>query len=93
MTIPIDGSDNDYYFEKNVEDEWGCCVNYLTWLRTYCLEKNIPFSRYETMKKYWEDRLKALLPVIYKEKVGWLKILEIKYPSNLDYRDSLDEVS
>lgn len=92
MSIPISGSDDDAYFEKNVEGEWQTCVSYLNWLQKYVVEGNLKYSRYETMKKYWEYRLKALVPVIYKEKVGWLKDLEAKYPSGVDWRDSLDEV-
>jgi len=88
MTIPISGSDNDSYFEKQVEDEWECCVNYINWLQT----TGIPFSRRETMKRYWEDRLKALALVVYKERVSWLNILEAKYPSGIDWKYYFNEV-
>lgn len=89
MTIPICGSDNDSNFEKEVEDEWKVCVNYLNWLQK---EKPYFYKRREVMKTYWENRIKTLVPVIYKEKVGWLKDLETRYPSGVDWRDYLDEV-
>jgi hypothetical protein len=89
VTIPISGSDNDEFFEKHVEDEWKFCVNYLNWLRK---EKPYFHNRGEVMKRYWEDRVKALALVVYKEKVGWLRDLEARYPSGIDYRDYLDEM-
>jgi hypothetical protein len=95
MTIPISGSDMDEFFEKHVEDEWKCCVNYLNRVR-----KETPYfyKRKEVMKRYWADRLKALALVVHKEKggwkdkVSWLKNLEARYPSGIDWRYYLDEV-
>lgn len=96
MSRPVDGSDKDTLFEKDVESEWKLCAYKLNRLRSY---DSSNFYRHETMKKYWEDRLKALAIVVYKEKTGWknnvswLKILEAKYPSGIDWRNSLDEMS
>jgi len=97
MIRSINGLNNDNSFEEVVEREWEECVFYLNWLRV--MEGSNLFSiRHETMKKYWEDRLKALALVVHKEKIGWknnvswLKILESKYPSGIDWRYYLNEV-
>jgi hypothetical protein len=95
MSRPINGSNKLSLFEKDVEDEWKTCVYKLNRIRSYDTSN---FYRYETIKKYWEDRLKALALVAHKEKVGWknnvswLKILEAKYPSGIDWRNYLSEV-
>lgn len=86
MSIPISGSDNDNYFEEHVEDEWKVCVNHLNWLRK---EKPYFHIRGEVMKRYWENRLEALAPVIHKERVCWLKELEARYPSGIGWSDEV----
>lgn len=86
MSIPISGSDQDFYFEEHVEGEWKTCVSYINLLRK---EKPYFHNRGDVMKRYWENRLEALVPVIHKEKVGWLKELESKYPSGISWSNEV----
>lgn len=94
QTTNINGCDKDFLFEKTVEEEWKTCVSYLIWLHgqeRHIEEGRGNFSRCETMQRYWEDRLRALISVIQKEKEGWLESLKTKYCSGI-FQNYLDEM-